>query len=52
MMLLILIVADSLFRCIAGAPEAEVSAGMTADTVFFARFAVKLTRTVSWQLLA
>lgn len=46
------IVADSLFRCLAGAPEVEVSAEMTADTVLFTRFAVKLTRTVSWQLMA
>lgn len=51
-MLLIVIVADSLFRCPAGAPEVEVSAEMTADAVWFARFAVKLTRTVSWKRMA
>lgn len=50
-MLLILIAADSLFRCHVGAPEVEVSAEMTADAVFFAWFAVKLAKTVSWQLM-
>lgn len=51
-MFLIFILADSLFRCPAGAPKIEVSAETAADAVFFARFSVKLTRTVSWQLLA
>lgn len=51
-MLLIFIVADSLCRRPAGAPEVEVSAEPTVDAVFFARFAVRLTGTVSWDLTA
>lgn len=47
-MLLIFIVADSLCRRPAGAPEVEVSARPTVDAVFFAKFAVRLTGTVSW----
>lgn len=51
-MLLIFIVADSLCRRPAGAPEVEVSAEPTVDAVFFAQFAVRLTGTVSWDLMA
>lgn len=51
-MLLIFIVADSLCRRPAGAPKVEVSAEPTVDAVFFAKFAVRLTEAVSWELMA
>lgn len=51
-MLLIFIVADSLCRRFAGAPDVEVSAEPAMDAVFFAKFAVTLTGAVRWEVMA